>query len=69
MGLYLVYTWVVVKIRVPVWVPIIMRHLLYIYIYIYLGYPKRDHNFDNHLYLLTTPVRVLMHDILTFKYP
>ena len=29
------HTWVVVKNRVPFWVP-------------NLGYPKRDHNFDNH---------------------
>ena len=34
--------WVVVKIKVPFWVPIIIRHLYY------LGYPKRDPNFDNH---------------------
>ena len=33
--------WVVVKIRVPFWVPIIIRHLLF-------KVPKMDHNFDNH---------------------
>ena len=27
---------------VPFWVPIIIRHL------IFLGYPTRDHSFDNH---------------------
>ena len=37
-----VKTWVVVKIMVPSWVPIIIRHL------VYLGYPKRDYNFDNY---------------------
>ena len=31
-------TWVVVKIMVPFWFPILARHP---------GYPKRDHNFDN----------------------
>ena len=36
-----VYRWVVVKIMVPLWVPLIIRHLL-------LGYPKRDPNFDNY---------------------
>ena len=36
---------VVVKIMVPFWLPIIIRHLIYIYIYI--GYPRRDHNFDS----------------------
>ena len=34
--------WVVVKIMVPFWVPNIVRHLT--------GFPKRDHNFDNHPY-------------------
>ena len=33
--------WVVVKIMVPFWIPIIMRHLL-------LRSPKRGHNFDDH---------------------
>ena len=33
--------WVVVKIMVPSWVPIIIRHLLF-------RVPKRDHNFDNY---------------------
>ena len=32
---------------VPFWVPIIIRHL-------YLGYPKRDPNFDNHPYIAKT---------------
>ena len=31
----------VVKIMVPFWVPIIVRHLIF-------RVPKRDHNFDNH---------------------
>ena len=35
-------TWVVVQAMVPFWVPNIIR-----YLYIF-GYPKRDHNFDNH---------------------
>ena len=35
------YTWVVVNIRVPFWVPNIVRHLLF-------RVPKRDPNFDNH---------------------
>ena len=35
--------WVVVKIRVPVWVLIVIRHLVF-------RVPKRDHNFDNHSY-------------------
>ena len=34
-------TWVVVKMMVPFWIPIVIRHL------IFRG-PKRDHNFDNH---------------------
>ena len=38
--------WVVVNIRVPFWVPIKVRHL-------YLGYPKRDLNFDNYPYALS----------------
>ena len=38
-------TWVVVKIMVPFWVPIIIRHLLF-------RYPKRDLNFDNYPYSL-----------------
>ena len=37
--------WVVVKIMVPFWIPIIMRHLIFRVLY-----PKRDHNFDNHPY-------------------
>ena len=36
--------WVVVKIMVRFWVPIMIRHL------IYFGYPQRDHNFDIHPY-------------------
>ena len=35
--------WVVVKIMVPFWIPIIIRHLIF-------RDPKRDHNFDNHPY-------------------
>ena len=35
------YIGVVVKMMVPFWIPIIIRHLI-------LGYPKRDHKFDNH---------------------
>ena len=38
------FKWVDVKIMVPLWVPIIIRHL----IFRVPGYPKRDHNFDNH---------------------
>ena len=35
-------TWVVVKIMVPFWIPIIIRHLIF-------RVPKKiDHNFDNH---------------------
>ena len=33
--------WVVVKITVPFWIPIIIRHLIF-------RVPKRDHHFDNH---------------------
>ena len=43
--------WVVVKIMVPFWIHIIIRHL------IYLGYPTRDHNFDNHPYAYLKPNR------------
>ena len=32
----------VVKMMVPFWIPIIIRHTYYV------GYPKRDHNFDDH---------------------
>ena len=35
--------WVVVKMMVPFWVPIIERHLLF-------RVSKRDHNFNNHPY-------------------
>ena len=38
-----VYIWVVVKIMVPFWVLIIIRHLLF-------GVPQRGPNFDNHPY-------------------
>ena len=38
--------WVVVKIMVPFWVSILIRHL------IILGCPKMDHDFDNHPYML-----------------
>ena len=33
----------VVKIMIPFWIPIIIRHLI-------LWVPKKDHNFDNHPY-------------------
>ena len=35
--------WVVVKIMVPFWITIIIRHQI-------CRVPKGDHNFDNHLY-------------------
>ena len=35
------YMWVVVKIMVPIWVPVIARHLLF-------RVPKGDHNFDSY---------------------
>ena len=35
--------WVVVRIMVPFWIPIIIRHLIF-------RDPKRDHNVDNHPY-------------------
>ena len=38
------HTWVVVKIMVPFWIPIIIRPL----IFRVPGAPKEDHNFDNH---------------------
>ena len=41
--LHFVVAWVVVKIMVPFWVPIT-------YGTYYLGYPNRDHNFDNYPY-------------------
>ena len=41
MGLRVKDIWVVVKNRLPFWVLIIMRHLIF-------RVPKRDHNFDNH---------------------
>ena len=34
-------TWVVVKIIVPFWIPIKVRHLIF-------RVPKRDHTFDNY---------------------
>ena len=37
------FVWVVVKIRVPFWIPNIIRHLIF-------RVPKRDPNFDNHPY-------------------
>ena len=40
--------WVVAKIRVPFWVPIIIRHLVF-------RVPKRDPNFDSHSYRAHTP--------------
>ena len=39
-----IYVWAVVKIRVPFWVPNIIRHLIF-------RVPKRDHHFDNHLHI------------------
>ena len=45
MGLNTFWIWVVVKIMVPFWVPIILRHLIF-------RVPKKGHNFDNHPYLL-----------------
>ena len=36
--------WVIVKIMVPFWVPIIIGAVLF------FGDPKRDHNFDKHPY-------------------
>ena len=36
--------WVVGTIMVPFWIPTIIRHLIF-------RVPKRDHNFDNHLYV------------------
>ena len=39
----------VVKFMVPFWFPIIIRHLIFI------GYPKKYHNFDNHYYLGFVP--------------
>ena len=36
--------WVVVKMMVPFWIPIIIRHLVF-------GYPRRDHNLDNHAFM------------------
>ena len=35
--------WVVVKIMVPFWIPIIIRHRIFRVL-------QRDHNFDNHPY-------------------
>ena len=35
--------WVVVNIRIPFWVPIRIRHLIF-------RVPKKDHNFDNYPY-------------------
>ena len=37
------HIWVVVKIMVPFWVPILIRGLIF-------RVPKRDHNFDIHPY-------------------
>ena len=39
--LFAVCIWVVVKVMVPFWIPIIIRHLIF-------RVPNRDHNFDNH---------------------
>ena len=35
--------WVVFKMMVPFWIPIIIRHLIF-------RVPKRDHKIDNHPY-------------------
>ena len=43
---------------VPFWVPIIIRPLVFI------GYPKRDHNFDNHPYILLSPVTLQVRNLL-----
>ena len=37
------FIWVVVKVIVPFWIPIIIRHLIF-------RVPTRNHNFDNHPY-------------------
>ena len=37
------YMWVVVKIMIPFWIPIIIRHLIF-----RVPPQKRYHNFDNH---------------------
>ena len=39
-------TWVVVKIMVLLWIPMIIRHLIF-------RVPKREHNFDFHLHVLS----------------
>ena len=39
--------WVVAKIMVPFWIPIIIRHLI-------LRVPKKDHHFGNHPYIGVT---------------
>ena len=39
----MLYIWVVVNIKVPCWVLLILRHLLF-------KVPKRDLNFDNYPY-------------------
>ena len=39
-------TWVVVKIVVPFWIPIVIRHLIF-------GVSKKDQNFDNHPHVLS----------------
>ena len=50
----------VVKIMVPFWVPIIIRHH-------YLGYPKRDHNFDNYPYAIWVHGPLGAYSIRDFK--
>ena len=42
--------WVVVNILVLFWIPIIIRHLIF-------RVPKRDHNFDNHPFVIVAVLR------------
>ena len=52
--------WVVVKIMVPFWVPVIVRHLI-------LRVPKkRDHNFDNHPCECTYVLSLFVYQLLVF---
>ena len=61
--------WVVVKIMIPFWIPIIIRHL------IFRVPEKGDHNFDNHpsnaLKAATCEGRVKLqyHDFYYVQYP
>ena len=52
MGSYII--WVVVKIMVPFWVPIIIRHL------IFRVPKKKDHNSDNHPYKLQASIAIVL---------